>query len=182
MTNSRSPRKKHLGDKAGGFAGFPPTWRKWVWSGIWYTLILSVLLLPFYSGKVEPWGDARDFFYPSFAYQGDSIAEGRFPLWDPYTSCGYPFHAEPQHSTLNPLAIVLGLCISDSGYAFIVYWTFTWWLGGIGMLWLSWHFGSGPTGGLFATLAYALSGFFIGHGTHVVRNHRRLASVDIWIR
>lgn len=166
MTNRRFPREKNPDGKDGGFEGFPPAWGKWIWSGFWYSLIFLVLLSPLYSGKTEPWGDARDQFYPSFAYQSDSIAEGRFPLWDPYTSCGSPFHAEPQHSTLNPLAIVLGLSISDSGHAFVAYWTFTWWLGGIGMLWLSWHFGSGPNGGLFAALAYALSGFFIGHAEH----------------
>jgi hypothetical protein len=125
-----------------------------------------VLFFPLYSGKVEPRWDARDSFYPAFAYQADSIAEGRFPLWDPYTSCGYPFHAEPQHSTLNPFAIVSGLCSSDSGHAFLAYWTFSWWFGGIGMLWLSWHFGSTSSGGLIATMAYALSGFFIGHAEH----------------
>ncbi len=144
------------------------TWKNWVWVGLWYSLILAILLFPLYSGKTEPVWDAHDVSYPAFAYQSDSIAEGRFPLWDPYTNCGLPFHAEPLYTTLNPIAIIAVLFISDSSLALIAYWTFTWWWGGIGMLWLSWYFGARPSGGLIAAMAYILSGFFIGHAQHIM--------------
>ena len=138
----------------------------WIKASLWFTAFLSILLIPLFQRRVEPLWDARDFFYPAFTYAADSIAERRFPLWDPFTNCGLPFHADPQSPTLSPIALFFGYLFPDTSLGFIAFWTFHWWWGGVGMLWLARHFGGSPLGGLFAAITYALSGFFIGHAEH----------------
>ncbi|MGE5799923.1 MAG: hypothetical protein ACM337_06315, partial [Syntrophaceae bacterium] len=130
-------RKLHEKKQAGATAsGGTKTSRRWAVAAASYTLFLATLLIPLLSHQVEPRWDARDQFYPAFTYVADSIREGRFPLWDPFTSCGFPFHAEPDYPTLNPLAIVLGSVFHDTGTGFVAFWAIQWWLGGIGMIWL----------------------------------------------
>jgi hypothetical protein len=139
---------------------------RWAVAALWFTVFFFTLLLPLFSGNLEPRWDARDEFYPSYVYFADSINEGRFPLWDPYTSCGYPFHAEPHQPTLNPAGILIALAVTDTALGFLLYWAIHWWWGGVGMLWLSRSNGGVPSAGLLAALAYTLSGFFIGNAQH----------------
>lgn len=131
-----------------------------------FTLLFVVLLYPLLSGKAEPRWDARDMIYPSFAYSVDSFSEGRLPLWDPYSNCGYPFHAEPGTPAWNPVTPLLGFLFSDTGTGFIAYWLLHWWWGGAGMLRWAMKRGAGAAGGLAAAAAYAFSGFFVGHAEH----------------
>jgi len=144
---------------------FPASMR-WGFSALWFTIFFFTLLLPLFSGDLEPRWDARDEFYPSYVYFSDSINEGRFPLWDPYTSCGYPFHAEPHQPTLNPAAILIASTVTETALGFLLYWAVHWWWGGIGMMWLTRSGGGVPSAGLLAALAYTLSGFFIGNAQH----------------
>ncbi len=104
--------------------------------------------------------------YPSFAYSADSFTGGHLPLWDPYSDCGYPFHAEPGTPAWNPLTALLGMLFSDTGTGFIWYWLIHWWWGGAGMLLWARKRGAGTPGALIAAVAYAFSGFFIGHAEH----------------
>ena len=143
-----------------------PTSMRWGISILWFTCFFFLLLFPLFSGNLEPRWDARDEFYPAYVYFSDSINAGRFPLWDPYTSCGYPFHAEPHQPTLNPTAILIALTVTDTALGFILYWAINWWWGGIGMIWLTRNNGGVPSAGLLAALAYTLSGFFIGNAEH----------------
>ncbi len=159
----RPPEKRHAAVVA---SGGTKTSRRWVVAAAAYSLFLATLLVPLLSHQAEPRWDARDQFYPAFTYVADSIREGRFPLWDPFTNCGFPFHAEPDFPTLNPLAIILGSVVHDTGTGFVAFWAIQWWLGGIGMIWLAWHFGSRPSGGFVAAAVYTLSGFFVGHAQH----------------
>ena len=88
------------------------------------------------------------------------------PLWDPYTNCGIPYHSEPNHPTLNPVALLLVSAVEDTWAGFIAYWTIHWWWAGIGMIFLAWHMGSRPSGALLSACAFSFSGFFLGHAEH----------------
>lgn len=131
-----------------------------------FTLCFVLFLWPLVSGREEPRWDAYRQFYPSFTYIADAYAQGRFPLWDPYSNCGYPFHADPQNPVLNPVAIALGLLVPDSGRAFVLYYLVLWWIAGIGAIWAVKALGGGPAGGFVTAMAYAFSGYFIGHAQH----------------
>jgi len=140
--------------------------RPWILACLAFTALLFSLLLPLFLQQKEPLWDARDWAYPAFSYLADAIAEGRFPLWDPYTNCGLPFHADPNSPTLNPVALFFGYFMQNSAVGFAAFWMFHWIWGGIGMIWLTRHFEGKPIGGLFAATTYTLSGFFIGHAEH----------------
>lgn len=139
---------------------------RWWIAALAYTSALLLLLTPLLFHKVDPMWDAFDIGYPSFTFLADSIREGRFPLWDPYTNCGMPFHADPAGLTLNPIAILLGVLVSSTSLGFLWFWAFYWWLGGFGMIWLARHYGASPVGAFAAAVAYALSGFFLAHAEH----------------
>jgi hypothetical protein len=140
--------------------------RSWWLAQAGFTLYFALLVSPLFIGGVEPRWDARDLGYPAFAYSADAFREGRFPLWDPYTNCGYPIHAEPGQPSSNPLGILLGLLIPDTALGFVAYWTLHWWWGGIGMFRISRLLGAIPLGGLVAAATYSFSGFFLGHAEH----------------
>ena len=140
--------------------------RPWIIACLGFTAFMLFLLMPLFLQHTEPLWDARDWAYPAFSYLADSIAESRLPLWDPYTNCGLPFHADPNSPTLNPIALFFGYFIHDSSAGFVVFWAFHWIWGGIGMIWLTRHFDGKPLGGLFAATTYTLSGFFIAHAEH----------------
>lgn len=141
-------------------------YRSWSFAYLFFTFYLIALLSPLLLQIVEPVWDANDFYYPSFTYLADVIREGRFPLWDPYSNCGDPFHADPQKFTLNPIAIFLGALLNKSSLGFVAFWALHWWWGGAGMMWLSRYFGATPLGALFAAATYTLSGFFVGNAQH----------------
>lgn len=131
-----------------------------------YTFTLLLLLFPQLTHQVDPMWDAFDLGYPDFTYLADAIREGRLPLWDPYTNCGLPLHANPGGMTLNPVAIAISMLIGSSALGFLWFWGFYWWLGGFGMLWLARHYGASPAGAFVAGISYALSGFFLAHAEH----------------
>ena len=139
---------------------------RWPVMALVYSVFLCLLLSPLLLYRVDPMWDAYDMAYPAFTYLVDSLREGRFPLWDPYTNCGLPFHADPASLTLNPVAIFCSRLFDSPVPGFHWFWGFYWWLGGFGMLWLSRHYGAAPLGGLAAASAYALSGFFLAHAEH----------------
>ena len=131
-----------------------------------FSLAMLPAFLPLLLQVMEPKWDAMDLGVPAFSYLADAIREGRFPLWDPYTNCGYPFHADPVNSTLNPLAMLFGMLFKSPVLGFNCFWISCWWWGGVGMIFLSRHFGATPVGAFVAAISYVLSGFFVGHAQH----------------
>ncbi|HEY6007514.1 MAG TPA: hypothetical protein VIU40_04265, partial [Geobacteraceae bacterium] len=136
----------------------------WLGAAFLYSLFFFALLSPLLLLKVQPVWDALDLAYPAFVYLSDSLKEGRLPLWDPYTNCGFPFHADS--CVMNPLAILLGLFLDNGLLGFILLWVLHWWWGGLGMFAAARFYGATPAGGLVAAATYSLSGFFLGHAEH----------------
>lgn len=72
----------------------------------------------------EYWGDLQ--------FQVDALADGEFPLWNPYDRTGYPFHADPQAGVLYPPnwpLVGLGLALGSTPWWLIavkVIGHFTW--------------------------------------------------------
>jgi hypothetical protein len=140
--------------------------KSWGFAYVAFSIYFIVLLAPLWLLTVGPMWDANDYVYPVFTYLADSIREGRLALWDPYTNCGQPFHADPQHMVLNPIALLLGLAFKNTFLGFVLLWLLHWWWGGIGMLWLARYFGANSSGALIAAVSFAFSGFFLGHAEH----------------
>jgi hypothetical protein len=135
----------------------------WVTVLIVYTVIHLSLTFPLFSPIAEPVWDAANFVFPSFTFLADSLRDWRLPLWDPTTNCGDPFHADPNHFVLSPIAWVLALVVDSPLLGVKLFWYLHWWLGGATMIWLSRSFGANLPGGLVAALSYAFCGFFVGN-------------------
>ncbi len=128
--------------------------------------LLAAVTSPLWLGHVIPIWDALDFYYPAVAYVSDSLREGRFPLWDPYSGAGEPFQADPQKLVLNPVVLLLGRFVPDPLLSFVLVWLVHWWWAAIGMIWIARRFGASASAALLAGGSYALSGFFVSHAEH----------------
>ncbi len=80
------------------------------------TLAACVAVLAFWSlaaaiwplnGAVVPW-DSKNHFYPMFRYLGSSLANGEWPLWNPYHFSGHPTVADPQSLLFTPTMLAFG--------------------------------------------------------------------------
>ncbi|MFH1118804.1 MAG: hypothetical protein V1775_03205 [Bacteroidota bacterium] len=107
--------------------------------------------------------DMLGCYLPWRYHAGECLQNGIFPLWNPYTHCGYPIHADLR-SVWYPEVFIIGL---TSGYSyltihllFIIYVS----LAGLGMYLLSRHFTGEWKAGFIAGTAYLMSGFLVGHG------------------
>ncbi|OFZ82747.1 MAG: hypothetical protein A2603_15095 [Bdellovibrionales bacterium RIFOXYD1_FULL_55_31] len=142
--------------------------RRWEWGtfALLYIAVFCGILFSFLLQQVQPKWDAVQEFYPAFSYFADSIREGRFPFWDPFTNCGYPFFAEPHQPTLNPIALVIALLIKKNSFGFILYYLIHWCLAGLGMFALVRRMKGIPSGAFVAALSFAFSGFFVGNAEH----------------
>lgn len=79
----------------------------------WYVLALSLSLLfvywPLVVGDWRVKWDAYDYAFPQIVYLKQSIANGVFPLWNPFVLSGEAFFAQPATSVYNPLFLGLAL-------------------------------------------------------------------------
>jgi hypothetical protein len=143
-----------------------PPWL-WLLAALGLAAGLLLVLLPLFLRRAAPRWDALDFYLPNFVYLADSLREGRFPLWDPYTNCGEPFFADPQKMVLGPVALLLARLWPDPYTGFLLLWLCHWWWAGAGMLWLCREEGTGLAAGLLAAAGYAACGFFVSNAEHL---------------
>jgi len=141
--------------------------RAWAGFAVLFLVVFAAFTAPLWLQRVGPRWDALDLLYPAFAVLSDGLRSGRFPLWDPYTNCGYPLYADAAVSTgLNPVALVLALVVPRPSLGFVLYWLAHWAWAGLGAMYLARAHRASPVGGFVAAIAYAFSGFFVGHGQH----------------
>lgn len=89
----------------------------------------------------------------------ESIAQGEFPLWNPYQFSGIPFFAAGQQSTLYPFSIIYYVLPLASAYGWFM--VSQLWLAGVFMALLLRGLGIGRVGALVAGVTYQLSAFFV---------------------
>ncbi|MFC1452751.1 hypothetical protein ACFLSJ_05335 [Verrucomicrobiota bacterium] len=76
--------------------------------------VALLLVLPFVWYAVPIFTDARYFladvmdqYYPWWEYAHQHLKAGRFPLWNPYSLSGLPYHVNPQNALFYPLNLPL---------------------------------------------------------------------------
>jgi hypothetical protein len=114
----------------------------------------------------------EDFLYQYYAFRtfaATSLAAGQLPLWNPYTFNGMPFQADIQSAIfylpnllLTPFAAGGTLDYWLVEVSIILHFA----LAGSGMYLLARHFGLERMHALFPSVAYAFSGFMVGHLIH----------------
>ncbi|MBI1259799.1 MAG: oligosaccharide flippase family protein [Chloroflexi bacterium] len=99
----------------------------------------------------------ENFQFKSFIRQ--SIAQGEFPLWNPYQFSGIPFFAAGQQSTLYPFSVIYYVLPLAAAYGWFM--VSQLWLAGIFMFLFARGLGLQRTGSLIAGVVYQLSAFFV---------------------
>lgn len=110
--------------------------------------------------------DLIDVVLPFRYHFSECIQAGIFPFWNPYLQTGTPFYADLQVPFYYPELLIVSLL---GGYSvitmhllFVLYAS----VAAIGMYRLSHYFYNHHHAALIAGLAYAFSGYIIGHGQH----------------
>ncbi len=83
-----------------------------------------------------PQGDFAEQFYAFARFAYDELAQGRLPLWNPYTYAGHPFLADVQSAVFYPPSLLIMFIAS--------------FFGGFSLYWLEWQ----------AVLHFSLAGVF----------------------
>ncbi|MDP2684699.1 MAG: YfhO family protein [bacterium] len=137
-----------------------------------FILLIVVLLALGFFKLLSPdftvrW-DIYDVHYHNLSFIADSYQEtGQLPLWNPHQYSGYPNFADPQPAMYYPphlLLIILG-AISLTTIKLLLFSHLL--LAAVAMYILAWEFFKNKNIALLLGLAYALSGFFVGHTSHL---------------
>jgi len=125
----------------------------------------------FVPGYAIPW-DLRNLHLPHAYLYADSLAEGRLPLWDPFTYCGRPELANIQAATLYPTMPVVAAMGLIFGRDTLLHWLC--WnvalhvaLAGLGTYALLRALGTSRASAYFGATTYELCGFFAAHAEHM---------------
>ena len=110
--------------------------------------------------------DVIDVVFPFRFYFSESIQSGYFPFWNPYQQTGTPFFADLQAPTFYPELLFTSLFTGYGIYTMHILFVLYLALAATGMFQLSFHFNKSREASLIAGVAYALSGYLIGHGQH----------------
>jgi hypothetical protein len=147
----------------GGYAGcFSRAARRWDLACLALLLVLTAGF--FWRGLLHPPDlvreDASYAFQPYYQFAADEIAAGRFPHWNPYTSCGVPFHANMQGSLLYPLRWPMLWMEYCAGYVLLMVMHF--WLTGVATYLLCRiTLRCGPLPSLVGAISLGLGGFTV---------------------
>lgn len=136
------------------------------WSALLIATWFAFFAQPLFSPKASIQWDAVDVHYSSQKYFADELKAGRLPDWTPYIFSGFPFLADPQVGAFYPLNwpfMVVGISPKSIQAELALHSLLA--ATGVFMflrLWLSQTWAAGLGG-----FAYAFSGFFAGHASHV---------------
>lgn len=141
------------------------------WNRIKISLFLLLVVLVGY-GQISffvyavKW-DFIDVVYPFRFFFSESLQAGYFPFWNPYLQTGTPFYADLQAPVFYPELLVFSLFFKYNvltlNVLFVMYALIAAW----GMYQLAFHFNQNRSASFLAAVAYAFSGYFIGHGQHL---------------
>ncbi len=121
---------------------------------------------PLLSPETSIQWDAADVHYPCQRYFAQEILAGRLPVWTPYVFSGFPFLADPQVGAFYPLNWPFMLAgasprLIQAEMAFHAL------LAMAGAYLFFWLVAADAWAAALGATAYALSGFFAAHASHV---------------
>lgn len=131
-------------------------------------VFFSVLTYDLWTLKCLFRWDAWDAEWPWFSYLATSLGQGRFPHWDPHSSCGFPFYANPQAASFYPVYLLAGWALGGGYKVFQYLWLAHWLVAVLGCFLLARRIGLSPTGAAVTSITFAASGFFLGNAEHTV--------------
>lgn len=147
-----------------------------VWSRarVALALLAPVLVLfhraLFLHGFVIPF-DLQEYHFPLAWQVADGLRNLRLPLWDPFTYCGFPLHANVQAQMFYPPAwpfFTAGAVIGPDRMRVLLEWQVVAhiWLAGVFAYRLWRRMGLGRAAAVFGALGFELSGYFVAQSQH----------------
>jgi len=135
-----------------------------------YLVLFFVVVLGYWqvSFLVYPmkW-DLIDVIFPFRFYFSECIRSGYFPFWNPFQQTGTPFFADLQAPTYYPEMLFVSFLGGYSVKVMNILFTAYLFIAALGMYRLSFYFNQNKLASLMAGIAYALSGYIVGHGQHL---------------
>ncbi|MDM8005338.1 MAG: YfhO family protein [Phycisphaerae bacterium] len=101
-----------------------------------------------------------DMLYENYAWKTllrRCLADGEWPLWNPYAFCGHPLYATGQASTFYPLNIIFVL--APLLQAYVIYTVLHLWLAGVFQYLFLRRIGVSPFGCAIGGVVFAMCGF-----------------------
>ena len=139
-------------------------------------LLTEVLLfyrqVLFQPGKYAiPW-DLQSYHLPLAEFMAKSFRQGYFPLWDPFTYCGWPVYAELTTQLFYPPTLIAVLLSNATGGRHLLYFLELQllahvWLAGILTYLLLRRLGAGAAPALIGATIYQLGPFFTSQTQHL---------------
>lgn len=138
-------------------------------------LLAPVLLLfhraLFLPGFVIPF-DLQEYHFPLAWQVADGLRSMRLPLWDPYTYCGFPLHANLQAQLFYPPAwpfFAAGAILGPDRMRELLHWQVAAhvWVAGVFAYGLFRRMGLERASALAGALGFELSGYFVAQAQHL---------------
>jgi hypothetical protein len=137
--------------------------------GVGIALLASGILMwlwPIGTGGAMPvGGDVTQFFLGLMAFYGNSLAEGRLPVWNDLWGYGFPGLAESQMGVFYPVHVILYRWLNTETAYVVSLLMHTLW-GGLGAYWASRRIGTSRSGATLAAFCWTTCGFFLVHLAH----------------
>ena len=120
----------------------------------------------------DPYSAGEDdavYFQPVRALVGEALADGRWPMANPYEATGTALMGDPQTAVMYPVTWLFAVTDSKTAYTLSILLAFA--LAGIGTFLYLQRLKLVPTAALFGALAFAYGGFMVGHRVHLGMIH-----------
>jgi hypothetical protein len=134
-----------------------------------YLILLLVVILGYWQISFLTYAlkwDTIDVVFPFRFHFSECIHSGYFPFWNPYQQTGTPFFADLQAPTYYPELLFVSLFSGYGIYTMHFLFVFYVFIAAVGMFKLSFSFNKSQKASFMAAIAYAFSGFVVGHGQH----------------
>ncbi|MEC7640735.1 MAG: hypothetical protein VYC17_01130 [Nitrospinota bacterium] len=148
----------------------------------WFIIFLAnlVFFLPYlFVGDPQTLGaesgDLPSFFKPMREFAAAQLAQGSFPLWNPYSSGGHPFIADPENSRLSPFTYLFTLLPSHLAFSWSYFSHYL--ICAYGMFFLCKRFRISHAGSLTAVFIYLFSA---PHVLHLYAGHFTMINTLAW--
>ena len=134
--------------------------------GLAVTVALLAWLWPIgIGGKMPIGGDVTNFFLGLMAVLGESLREGRLPVWNDLWGYGFPGLAESQMGVFYPPHVILyKFLATETAYVASLVLHTLW--GGLGAFWAARKLGISSAGSALAAFSWSACGFFMVHLAH----------------
>jgi hypothetical protein len=129
-------------------------------------LLVLIAYLPVVSFQFAIKNDFFSAYFPLKYFLSESIQSGIFPLWNPFLNYGFPVYGDMSEAYWNPLTWLIASTVGYNPWTFTIEMILYILIACKGMYSLSGIWMNTVSIRQLTAVAYACSGFFVGHLQH----------------